>query len=113
MRPFLAAKMQPASERPPLGRYDETRGLTVDDSGRPLTARWPSGETLTEARTDPGDPTLGWALDTMTRVAQEPADDARMWAETLTRALPENPDPAEAVIALPPADDSVTGYVGF
>lgn len=113
MHPFLAAKMQPASERPPLGRYDETRGLTVDEAGRPLAARWLDAETLTEARTDPGDPALGWALETMTKVAQEPADDAGMWAETLTRVLPESPDPAEAAIVLLPADDSVTGFVGF
>jgi hypothetical protein len=114
MRPFLAARMTLAIDRPTVGRYDEERGMSVDDRGHPLALAAGSGETMTKTRgPDPADPEAGWLLETQTDARLEEPDDFRIPAETLTRVRREDPDPATLITVLPPTDDSATGVVAF
>jgi hypothetical protein len=116
----MATVLETAEARPAAGRYDETAGVSVGPDGLPLALTAPQGETVTKVADEPADDAQTWALETETRVVNEPADDDRIWAfetQTMTVGEPADDDRiwvgAALSMALPPADDSSTGLVSF
>lgn len=115
IRPLVASRFRVATDRPVPGTYDPTRQLHLDDHGSPIATVGPNGETVTEARaepSDPSDPPL-WLLETFTKVVAEDPDDFRVMTDTESRTRPDPPDPNLLPTVILPADDSVTGIVAF
>lgn len=112
MRPLMATFLQPASAPLHLGRYDEAAGLTVNEAGIPVALTRRVGETVTESSADPTDLADPWLHETLTKVASEPTDDMRLWADVETRTSPDVPDPRRPD-PVPLRDDLATGVVAF
>ena len=118
MRPLMATVLESAEVRPAPGRYDETAGVSLGRDGRPVALTVLKGETLTKVANEPADDERIWAFETQTMVVHESADDERIWAfETQTRVVDEPADDeriwAAASMDLPPSDDASTGLVSF
>lgn len=115
LRPLVASRLRAAADRPIPGTYDESRQLRLGAQGSPIVASGRVGETVTEARaepTDPSEPPL-WLFETETRVVQEDPDDYLAMTETATKTQPEPADAGLQPSVTLPADDSVTGIVAF
>jgi hypothetical protein len=115
IRPLVASHFQVATDRPLPGTYDASRQLRLDDDGSPIVAAGPVGETVTETRSEPIDPSEPplWLFETVTKVVAEDPDDYLAMTETETRTQPDPADPSFAPTVILPADDSVTGIVAF
>jgi hypothetical protein len=115
IRPLVATRFTIATERPLPGTYDSSRQLRLDDGGHPIVAHGPVGETVTEARAEPTDPSEPpvWLFETATKVVSENPDDGLAMRETETRTQPDPADPDFSPTVILPADDSVTGIVAF
>lgn len=115
IRPLVASRFRVATNRPVPGTYDPSRQLHLDDHGTPIAASGPLGETFTEVRsepTDPSEPPL-WLFETFTKVVAEDPDDFRAMTDTESRTRPDPADPNLLATVTLPADDSVTGIVAF
>lgn len=115
IRPLVASRFRAATDHPLPGTYDASRQLRLDATGSPIAADRPLGETMTEARSEPVDPSEPphWLLETLTKVVAEGPDDFRAMTDTESRTRPDPADPnLQPAISLP-ADDSVTGIVAF
>lgn len=115
IRPLVASRFRVATDRPIPGNYDAFRQLHLDDRGSPVAGTGPLGETLTEARAEPTDPSEPprWLFETFTKVVAEDPDDFRAMTDTESRTRPDPADPNLLPTVILPADDSVTGIVAF
>lgn len=115
IRPLVAARFSVATDRPIPGTYDPSRQVHLDDSGSPIAVIGPQGETVTEARAEPTDPSdpPRWLFETFTKVVAEDPDDFRAMTDTESRTRPDPADPNLLPAVTLPADDSVTGVVAF
>ena len=118
MRPLMATFLEVAEVRSRVGHYDELTGVTVGPDGRPLLFNGVGHETVTKVPDEPADDAWAWDLDTPKQVADGP-NDHRIWAfETATRVADEPADDHTCIDAsnppaLPPSDDLATGVVSF
>jgi hypothetical protein len=115
IRPLVASRFRVAIDRPVPGTFDPSRQLHLDDQGLPIATGGPHGETVTEARAEPTDPSEPprWLFETFTKVVAEDPDDFRAMTDTESRTRPDPADPNLLPTVTLPADDPVTGIVAF